>query len=36
MSINPLSPKSDKHQFSPYSIYTQSREKVVRIYEIIN
>ena len=27
--------RNDKHQFSPYIIKTQSREKVVRIYEII-
>ena len=33
--INPLSPKSDKHQFSLNTINTQSREKVVRINEII-
>ena len=26
--------QNDKHQFSPYIIKTQSREKVVRIYEI--
>ena len=25
--------RNDKHQFSPYIIKTQSREKVVRIYE---
>ena len=30
-----LSPKSDKHQYSPNNINTQSREKVVRINEII-
>ena len=33
--INLLSPKSDKHQFSSNNINTQSREKVVRINEII-
>ena len=33
--INPLSSKSDKHQFSLNTIDTQSREKVVRINEII-
>ena len=35
-TVNPVSPKSDKHQlFSPKNINTQSREKVVRINEII-
>ena len=33
--INPLSPKSDKHQFSLNNINTQSRDKVVRINEKI-
>ena len=31
--INPLSPKSDKRQFSLNNINTQSRNKVVRINE---
>ena len=30
-SINPLSPKSDQHQFSPNNIHTLSREMVKRI-----
>ena len=30
-SINPLSPKSDQHQFSPNNIHTLSREMVERI-----
>ena len=34
-TVNPLSPKSDEHQFCPKNINTQSREKVVRINEII-
>ena len=29
--INLLSPKSDKHQFSPNNINTQSREKVLEL-----
>ena len=33
--LNPLRPKSDKHQFSPKNINAQSKEKVVRINEII-
>ena len=28
--LNPLSPKSDQHQFSPNCINTQSREDVMR------
>ena len=34
-TINPLSPKRDKHQFSPNNNNTQSREKVVRISKMI-
>ena len=34
-NINPLGPKSDQHQFSPNNINTQSKEKVMRIDEII-
>ena len=33
--INPLSPKTDKHQFSPYIISMQSREEVMRIDKMI-
>ena len=35
MFINPLSPKSDQHQISPYDISTQSGEKVMRIIKMI-
>ena len=31
--INPLIPETNKHQFSPNNINTQSRDKVVRINE---
>ena len=34
-TVNPLSPKSDEHQFCPKNINKQSREKVVRIYKEI-
>ena len=34
-SINPLSPKSDQHQFSPNKIHTLSREMVKRINQMI-
>ena len=34
-TINPLSPNSDQHQFSPNNIHTLSRNKVMRINEII-
>ena len=34
-TVNPLSPKSDEHQFCPKNINKQSREKAVRIKEII-
>lgn len=34
-TVNPSSPKNDKHKFSPNNINAQSREKIVRIYEII-
>ena len=33
--INPLSPKTDKHQFSPYIISMQSSEEVMRIDKMI-
>ena len=33
--INPLSPMSEKHQFSPYIISMQSREEVMRIDKMI-
>ena len=29
-SINPLSPNSDQHQFSPNNIHTLSRDEVMR------
>ena len=32
---NPLSPKSDQHQISPYDISTQSGERVMRIIKMI-
>ena len=35
LPLNPLSPNSDQHQFSPNNIYTLSRDKVMRIYEMI-
>ena len=35
MSINPLSPKGDQHQFSPNSINTQSTKKVMGIDKAI-
>ena len=31
LHINPLSPNSDQHQFSPNNIHTLSRDKVMRI-----
>ena len=34
-SFNPLSPNSDQHQFSPNNIYTLSRNKVMRINDMI-
>ena len=33
--LNPLSPNADQHQFSPDNIHTLSRDKVMRIYEMI-
>ena len=30
-SLNPLSPNSDQHQFSPNNIHTMSRDQVKRI-----
>ena len=35
MVVNPLSPKSDQHQFSPNNIHTLSRKKVRRINKMI-
>ena len=32
--INPLSPNSDQHQFSPNNIHTLSREMVMRINQM--
>ena len=34
--VNPLSPNGDQHQFSPNNIHTLSRDKVMRIYKMIN
>ena len=34
-SINPLSPNGDEDQFSPNDIHTLSRDKVMRINEMI-
>ena len=34
-AINPLSPKSDQHQFSPKDIHTMAREKVMRVFKMI-
>ena len=33
--LNPLSPNSDQHQFSPNNIHTLSRDKVMRINKMI-
>ena len=33
--INPLSPNSDQHQFSPNNIHRLSREMVMRINQMI-
>ena len=33
--LNPLSPNSDKQQFSPNNVHTLSRDKVVRILKMI-
>ena len=33
--INPLSPNGHQHQFSPNNIRNLSRDKVMRIYEMI-
>ena len=35
MTINPLSPNSDQHQFSPNNIHTLSRDWVMRINKMI-
>ena len=34
-TFNPLSAKSDQHQFSPNNIHTLSRDKVMRINKMI-
>ena len=34
-SLNPLSPNSDQHQFSPNNIHTMSRDEVMRINKMI-
>ena len=34
-TFNPLSPNSDQHQFPPNNIHTLSRNKVMRINEMI-
>ena len=34
-TFSPLSPNSDQHQFSPNNIHTLSRNKVMRINEMI-
>ena len=34
--LNPLTPKADKHLFSPYSITLNQTLKVMRIMEMIN
>jgi len=34
-SINPLSPNSNQHQFSPNNIHTLSRDTVMRINKVI-
>ena len=36
VSVNPLSPNSDQHQFSPKDIHRLSREMVMRINKMIN
>ena len=36
MSLNPLTPKSDWHLFSPYKITPDSNMKVMRIREMID
>ena len=33
--VNPLSPNGDQHQFSPENIHTLSKEKVMRINNMI-
>ena len=34
-TLNPLSPNSDQHQFSPKDIHTLAREKVMRVNKMI-
>ena len=34
-TLNPLSPKTDQHQFSPHNINTLSKEKVIRFIKMI-
>ena len=33
--VNPLNPKSDQHQISPYNITSESDIKVMRIKEMV-
>ena len=33
--VNPSSPNTDQHQFSPNNIHTMSRDKVMRINKMI-
>ena len=35
VTINPLSPNSDQHQFSPNNIHTMSRDQVMRSNKVI-
>ena len=35
LQVNPLSPNSDQHQFSPKDIHRLSRDKVMRITKMI-
>ena len=35
LGFNPLSPNSDQHRFSPNNIHTLSRNKVMRLNEVI-
>ena len=34
--LNPLSPKNDQQQFSSININLSSREKVMKLYQLIN
>jgi len=35
LSLNPLSPSSDQHQFSPNDIHTLSRDWLMRINKMV-